>query len=64
VEKSEAHDTTLILKELPEELQKGGGLDYSTPRERNEGNSNAGHEYGANLTTEEKDNVVEFLKTF
>jgi hypothetical protein len=38
-----------------------------TPRERNEGNSNAGHEgpaYGTALTAAEKDAVVEYLKTF
>lgn len=38
-----------------------------TPRERNEGNSNAGHEgpaYGTTLTAAEKDAVVEYLKTF
>ncbi len=38
-----------------------------TPRERNEGNSNAGHEgptYGTSLTAAEKDSVVEYLKTF
>lgn len=39
----------------------------ATPRERNEGNSNAGHEgvaYGTLLTPEEKDALVEYLKTF
>ncbi len=38
-----------------------------TPRERNEGNSNAGHEgpgYGTALPAAEKDAVVEYLKTF
>jgi mono/diheme cytochrome c family protein len=38
-----------------------------TPRDRNEGNSNAGHEgdaYGTKLTAAEKDAVVEYLKTF
>jgi hypothetical protein len=38
-----------------------------TPRERNEGNSNAGHEgveYGTMLSTQEKDAIVEYLKTF
>ncbi len=38
-----------------------------TPRERNEGNSNVGHEgpaYGTTLTAAEKDAVVEYLKTF
>ena len=38
-----------------------------TPRERNEGNSNAGHEgpaYGTALTAAEKDAIVEYLKTF
>jgi hypothetical protein len=64
VEKSIATESVLTLKELPPELKKGGGLDYSTPRERNEGNSNAGHEYGTQLTDDEKDSIVEFLKTF
>jgi cytochrome c553 len=39
----------------------------STPRERNEGNSNAGHEgaeYGTMLSAQEKDAIVEYLKTF
>lgn len=43
---------------------KPGGL---TPRDRNEGNSNAGHEgpaYGTMLSAEEKDAIVEYLKTF
>jgi hypothetical protein len=38
-----------------------------TPRERNEGNSNAGHEgaeYGTMLSAQEKDAIVEYLKTF
>jgi len=38
-----------------------------TPRDRNEGNSNAGHEgaaYGTMLSPAEKDAVVEYLKTF
>jgi hypothetical protein len=41
-----------------------GGL---TPRDRNEGNSNAGHEgpaYGTMLSAQEKDAIVEYLKTF
>ena len=44
--------------------EKPGGL---TPRERNEGNSNVGHEgpaYGSDLTAGEKDALVEYLKTF
>jgi len=39
----------------------------ATPRERNEGNSNAGHEgpaYGTMLSPAEKDAIVEYLKTF
>ncbi len=64
VEKSALNESTLTLKEVPEELKTGGGLDYSTPRERNDGNSNVGHEYGTNLTSEEKDRIVEYLKTF
>jgi len=43
---------------------KPGGL---TPRDRNEGNSNAGHEgpaYGTSLSVQEKDAIVEYLKTF
>jgi len=48
----------------PAELVGGVGLDYSNPRERNEGNSNAGHEYGTALSAAEKDDLVEFLKTF
>jgi mono/diheme cytochrome c family protein len=38
-----------------------------TPRDRNEGNSNAGHEgeeYGTTLSPEQKDAIVEYLKTF
>ncbi|HEV8618077.1 MAG TPA: cytochrome c [Candidatus Udaeobacter sp.] len=38
-----------------------------TPRDRNEGNSNAGHEgveYGTTLSAQEKDAIVEYLKTF
>ena len=38
-----------------------------TPRERNEGNSNAGHEgdaYGTSLSPEDKDALLEYLKTF
>lgn len=64
VEKGSAHATSLTLEELPPQLAVGGGIDYSTPRERNEGNSNAGHEYGTDLTAEEKDSLVEFLKSF
>jgi hypothetical protein len=43
---------------------KPGGL---TPRDRNEGNSNTGHEgpdYGTTLPAQEKDAIVEYLKTF
>src|SRR4029450_11889347 len=43
---------------------KPGG---STPRDRNEGNSNVGHEgwdYGTMLSAAEKDAIVEYLKTF
>ena len=43
---------------------KPGG---ATPRDRNEGNSNAGHEgweYGTMLSAQEKDAIVEYLKTF
>ncbi len=39
----------------------------SIPRERNEGNLNAGHEgreYGTMLSAQEKDAIVEYLKTF
>ncbi len=39
----------------------------ATPRERNQGNLNSGHEgmaYGTMLTPEEKDALVEYLKTF
>jgi hypothetical protein len=39
----------------------------STPRDHNEGNSNAGHEgpeYGTMLSAQEKDAIVEYLKTF
>ena len=39
----------------------------ATPRNRNEGNSNGGHEgaaYGTMLTAQEKDAIVEYLKTF
>jgi hypothetical protein len=38
-----------------------------TPRDRNEGNSNVGHEgleYGTMLSAQEKDAIVEYLKTF
>src|SRR6266851_5136168 len=38
-----------------------------TPRERNEGNANTGHEgvaYGTTLSPPEKDAIVEYLKTF
>lgn len=41
-----------------------GGL---SPRDRNEGNSNVGHEgpaYGTMLSAQEKDAIVEYLKTF
>lgn len=44
--------------------EKPGG---STPRDRNEGNSNAGHEgpeYGTALSVQEKEAIVEYLKTF
>ncbi len=44
--------------------EKPGGV---TPRDRNEGNSNAGHAgpaYGTILVAEEKDALVEYLKTF
>jgi len=43
---------------------KPGG---TTPRDRNEGNSNVGHEgptYGTMLSAQEKDAIVEYLKTF
>ena len=39
----------------------------ATPRDRNEGNSNVGHEgleYGTTLSAQEKDAIVEYLKTF
>src|SRR4029077_9841780 len=39
----------------------------AAPRDRNEGNSNVGHEgreYGTMLTAQEKDAIVEYLKTF
>ena len=39
----------------------------TTPRDRNEGNSNVGHEgweYGTMLSAAEKDAIVEYLKTF
>jgi hypothetical protein len=61
---SVAGELTATLGELPPELTVGAGFDYSTPRERNEGNSNIGHEYGTYLSAEEKDAIVEFLKTF
>ena len=41
--------------------------DGATPRDRNEGNSNMGHEgpaYGTALSPAEKDAIVEYLKTF
>ena len=44
--------------------EKPGG---ATPRDRNEGNGNAGHEgkaYGTELSSAEKDAIVEYLKTF
>jgi hypothetical protein len=47
-----------------ETQEKTGG---ATPRDRNEGNSNVGHEgpdYGTMLTAQEKDAIVEYLKTF
>jgi mono/diheme cytochrome c family protein len=47
-----------------ETQEKPGG---ATPRERNEGNSNIGHEgaaYGTMLSAAEKDALVEYLKTF
>jgi hypothetical protein len=43
---------------------KPGG---ATPRDRNEGNLNVGHEgleYGTTLSAQEKDAIVEYLKTF
>src|SRR5581483_857354 len=45
------------------QVKQGG----ATPRDRNEGNSNGGHEgweYGTMLSASEKDAVVEYLKTF
>src|SRR5438132_7768463 len=39
----------------------------ATPRDRNEGNSNVGHEgleYGTTLSAQEKDAILEYLKTF
>ena len=66
VKHSVAGEMTLTLDAdiWPAELTVGAGLDYSNPRERNEGNSNVGHEYGATLGAAEKDDLVEFLKTF
>ena len=64
VKHSVVGETTIVLGEWPAELAVGAGLDYSNPRERNEGNGNSGHEYGANLSAAEKDDLVEFLKTF
>ncbi len=61
---SVAGEMTATLGELPPEVAIGAGFDYSTPRERNEGNSNIGHEYGTDLTPDEKDAIVEYLKTF
>jgi mono/diheme cytochrome c family protein len=56
----------LIVKfqELPPELKAGTALDYSTPRERNEGNGNQGHEYGTDLDEPSKAALLEYLKTF
>ncbi|MDQ3621898.1 MAG: hypothetical protein M3463_05325 [Verrucomicrobiota bacterium] len=48
-------------------LKAGDLADYSTPRDRNEGNGNAGHEgeeYGTKLPDADKDAIVEYLKTF
>jgi mono/diheme cytochrome c family protein len=64
VARSAAGESTITLAELPPELSAGSGLDYSTPRERNEGNGNYGHEYGTGLTPEQKDAIVEYLKSF
>jgi hypothetical protein len=64
VEHSVAGERKLILERLPPDLVPGLCLDYSTPRERNEGNSNSGHEYGVELSAEDKDALVEYMKTF
>ena len=64
VEHGVVGEKTVILSRLPPELRKGMALDYSTPVERNEGNSNVGHEYGTHLNAEEKDAIVEFMKSF
>jgi hypothetical protein len=64
VARSATGEMMITLAELPPELTVGSGLDYSTPRERNEGNGNQGHEYGTDLPAEDKDALVEFLKTF
>ena len=45
------------------QVKPGGAI----PRDRNEGNSNVGHEgreYGTILSAQEKDAIVEYLKTF
>ena len=63
VERGVGGEKTVTLRRLPPELKTGTALDYSTPVERNEGNSNAGHEYGTHLGEEEKDAIVEFMKT-
>lgn len=64
VERGKLGDTVLTFKEFPPELTVGIGIDYSTPRERNEGNSNVGHEYGTDLLADEKESILEYLKTF
>jgi hypothetical protein len=49
------------------DTQEKKGPPNGTPRDRNEGNSNAGHEggdYGTELSPAEKDAIVEYLKTF
>jgi hypothetical protein len=60
-------------KEEPENLRKYFRFDTQvrpdglTPRDRNEGNLNVGHEgpaYGTMLSAQEKDAIVEYLKTF
>jgi hypothetical protein len=64
VKQSAPGATALTLEDWPAELAVGAALDYSTPRERNEGNGNGGHLYGTHLSPAEKDDLVEFLKTF
>jgi hypothetical protein len=50
----------VTVKIAPEKANPYKGFTFNT---RHQGNSNSGHLYGTDLASEEKEKLVEFLKT-